>query len=352
VKSRQASGADAGETAATLLLWMDDDPYAFCYEIEGQVTKALDKPGLAAFEHLIRARFETTPAVEEYDRRRWGDVLRAIYVAHRDPTVYQTLAEQTGLKPKDCLALATMFVSRQPGFALERVERGIGLERKTAFGSAAGYDLGRLRRDLLTRLGRGDEAVGVAWAEYCEHPSKFSFGDLMKVVPKAERVVWRDRALDAAKGVDLHSVMELLVETRETERLADLVRGTTDEALENTSDYATEPAAMKLEKTHPGPAARLWRAQAMRIVDAGKSKDYDAAAANLEPARRCYLRAGLADEWEGTVRLVRVDHRRKTARMAAFEPVAAGAGRQERPSFLGRAKAHWGVGHGGTQLPL
>ena len=82
VKSRQASGADAGETAATLLLWMDDDPYAFCYEIEGQVTKALDKPELAAFEHLIRARFETTPAVEEYDRRRWGDVLRAIYVAH------------------------------------------------------------------------------------------------------------------------------------------------------------------------------------------------------------------------------------------------------------------------------
>ena len=81
------------------------------------------------------------------------------------------------------MALATMFVSRQPGFALERVERSIGLERKTAFGSAAGYDLGRLRRDLLTRLGRGDEAVGVAWAEYCEHPSKFSFDDLMRVVP-------------------------------------------------------------------------------------------------------------------------------------------------------------------------
>ena len=88
------------------------------------------------------------------------------------------------------------------------------------------------------------------------------------------------------------------------------------------------------------------------MADAGKSKYYDAAAANLERARRCYLRAGLADEWEETVRLVRVEHRRKTAFMAAFEPVAAGAGRQERPSFLGRAKAHWGVGRGGTQLPL
>ena len=104
----------------------------------------------------------------------------------------------------------------------------------------------------------------------------------MKGVPKAERAVWREKALDAAKGSDLPSVIALLVQTKETERLAELVGVTADVALENISHYATEPAAMKLEKPHPGLAARLWCAQAIRIVDARKSNYYEAAAENLE----------------------------------------------------------------------
>jgi len=154
VKARQMSGAEAGETATTLLAWMDDDPCAFCYEIERQLAEALNAPGLAAFERLIRARLDATPASEEYDRRRWADVLRAVYVSQRNAAAYQSLAEQIGTTPKDCLALATMFVSSRPGLALEWVERGIELGRRTAFGSEAGYGLGRLRRELLVKLGR------------------------------------------------------------------------------------------------------------------------------------------------------------------------------------------------------
>jgi hypothetical protein len=349
IKARQAAGAEADETAATLLGWMDDDPYAFCYGIEAEVAKAFNKPGLVVFESLIRARFEATPS-EEYDHRRWGDVLRAVYLAQKNAAAYQALAEQTGLKPQDCLALATILVSCQPELALTWVERGIGLDRQEAHGSAATYDLSRLRRELLTKLGRCDEAIDVAWAEYREHPSKFSFDDLMKVVPKAQRAAWREKALEAARGADLHSVMELFTETKETERLADLVSGTTDIALKNTSHYATEPAAMRLEKTRPELAARLWRAQAMRIVDAGKSKYYAAAVSNLDRARRCYLRAGLAAEWEGTVRQVRADHYRKTGFMAAFESVAAGTGRQGPPSFLERAKDRWSARRGRNRL--
>ncbi len=260
IKARQKAGADPDETAATLLGWMDNAPYAFCYQIEKDVAKAFDKAGLAAFESLIRARFEATPSKEEYDRRRWSGVLRAVYLAQNNPVAYQSLAKQIGLNPQDCFALATIFVSRKPDLALKWVERGIGLDRETRHGSAAGYDLTRLQRELLTKLGRGDEALDAAWAEYRTSPSKFSYDDLMKVVPKADRADWREKALDATKGADLHSGMELFVETRETERLADLVRDTTDDALENISHYATEPAAMKLEKTYPGPAARLWRA--------------------------------------------------------------------------------------------
>src|ERR1017187_4881970 len=165
----------------------------------------------------------------------------------------------------------------------------------------------------------------------------------------------RDRAcfsfVGGLEGVaaQIDSVLELLVETRETERLAELVHFTTDAVLENISHDATEPAAMKLEKPHPELAARLWRAQAMRIVDAGKSKYYEAAAANLERARKRYVRAGLAADWEETVRQVRADHYRKTAFMAVFEPSAASAGPREPPSFLERAKNRWGVERGGSR---
>jgi hypothetical protein len=58
IKARQASGAEPDKTASTLLAWMNDDPYAFCHEIEKDAAAAFDKAGLAAFEKQIRERFE------------------------------------------------------------------------------------------------------------------------------------------------------------------------------------------------------------------------------------------------------------------------------------------------------
>lgn len=208
------------------------------------------------------------------------------------------------------------------------------------------YDLDRLQRKLLTKLGRHNEALEAAWADFRQHPSKYSYDDLMQFVPKAVRKEWHEKALNAAEGADLHSLLELLVGTKETERLAELVRGVTDEALEVVSHYASEPAARKLERTHPELAARLWRAQGMRIVDAKKSKYYDAALSNFERARDCYRRAGLAVEWDQTVRRVCASHHRKTGFMSGFEALAAGAKRREQPSFMDRARARWSERHG------
>ena len=349
IEARQASDADPRGTAARLLAWMDDDPHAFCYQIEKDVTKAFDKAGRVAFENLARARFEAAPIQPEYNRKRWSEVLRAIYLAQRNVAAYEALTQETSLTAQDCLALATIYVSRKPSRALEWVERGIDLDRKTPHGCAAGYDLARLQRELLTRLGRGDEALDAAWAEYQDHPSKYAYEDVMRFVPKAQRAVWHQKAMDAAVSADLHSAMELFVETKETERLADLVRGATGEALEAVSHYATEPAAKKLEKAHPEAAARLWRAQGMRIVNAGKSKYYDAAISNFDRARRCYARAGLVAEWEEMVYQVRTNHRRKTAFISGFEAVAAGSGHKKQPSFVESARARWGGGRAGDR---
>jgi hypothetical protein len=351
IKARQAAGADPDETATRLPAWMDDDPYGFCHGLEKDAAKVFNKAGLAAFETQVRARFDAAATLApapgdsfrrnpDYQRRRCGDMLRTVYFAQKNVDAFVILSEATGLAAKDCHALATMLVARRkPAEALAWVERGLALDKKDPHGSMAGHDLAHLKRDLLTKLGRGNEALDAAWAEFRAHPSKYSYEDLMKYVPKAERRAWHEKAIEAAKGADLHSLIELLLETKETESLAAVVGQSKDAAIEDVSHYATEPAAKKLEKTHPEVAARLWCAQGMRVVNAKKSKYYDAALSNFERARRCYEKAGLVADWQRVVNKVRAEHHRKTGFMSGFEEIVAA--RARRPSFLERAKARW-----------
>ncbi len=276
IKARQADGALPDETASRLLAWMDDDEYSFCYQLEKDAAKVFDKANLAAFVKQIRARFDAAakapPKTDgtfkdgpEYVRRRWGEILRTLYATQKDVEAYVALAEETGLTAQDCHAIATLLVTRRkPKEALAWVERGIDLDKQTPHGSMAEHELAKLKREVLTKLGRGNEALDAAWADYREHPSKYTYDDLMKFVPKAERARWHEKAIEAAMGADLHSGMDLLLATKEMDRLADLVRQAKDYALEGLSHYATEPVANKLHKTHPDLAARLWRAQGMR----------------------------------------------------------------------------------------
>ena len=338
---------------------MEDDPYGFCAHLEKDVAKVLNKAGLAAFVKMIRERFDAAATAKpvpgesvrrnpDYARRRWGDTLRTLYLEQKNVEAYRELAEETGLTAEDCHALAIMVVTRRKAeHALSWVQRGIELAKKAPNSSMAGHDLAKLKRDLLAKLGRGNEALDAAWAEYREHPSKYSYDDLMTYVPKAARAAWHAKAIEAATGSDLHSLIELLLETKELARLAELVRRSKNETLETVSHYATEPAARNLEKTHPDAAARLWCAQGMRVVNAKKSKYYGAALSNFERARRCFEIAGLTAAWQRVVERVRSKHHRKTGFMARFEAIVAGLGPSERPSFLERAKARWGARQSG-----
>ena len=282
IKARQAEGANPDETASRLLTWMDDDDYGFCYQLEKDAAKVLDKANLAAFVLQVRARFDAAASAApktdgtiddrpDHIRRRYGEILRTLYAAQKDVAAYVALAEETGLSAQDCHAIATLLVTRRKSEeALSWVERGIDLDKKTPHGSMAGHDL------------------------------------------------------------------------------ADLMRQTKDHALECLSHYATEPVAEKIEKAHPDLAARLWRAQGLRIVNGKKSKYYDAALSNFDRAKHCFERAGLAAEWQKTVSQVRVDHHRKSGFMSGFERLAAGSGLREEPSFLDRAKARWSRRQGGV----
>jgi uncharacterized Zn finger protein len=201
--------------------------------------------------------------------------------------------------------------------------------------------LAKLQCDLLAELGRTAEALAIAWVEFERHPSQYTYADLMRFVAEPDRAAWHAKAMDATRSADLHTLIDLLIAAKEIGRLADLIADTPDEALQDASHFATEPAAKVLEESRPDLAARLWRAQGMRIVDAGKSKYYHAAVENFEHAKRCYERAGLTAEWERTVCLVGDRHFRKTGFISGFRAVVSGTYSAEPPSFLDRAKDNW-----------
>ena len=354
LKARQTAGSDPDETVRHLVRWMDDDPYGFCHQLERDLVKVLDKPGLAAFERSIRARFDgvatAVPGPNEreqdpaYLRRRAAEILRPILVEQRSVEAYIALCEATELSPEDCLALARMLQSRRkPANALAWVERGLAPEKKRP-SSLADHELGKLKRDLLLKLGRGDAALDAAWVDFKKHPSKYSYTDLMRYVPKAKRAAWHKKAIDAAGGADLHSLIELWLATREIDRLIEWLRRASNEEIEGISHYGTEPVAKKLDKTHPEVAAKVYRALGIRILKAKKSKYYDAALSNFEDARRCYKRAGLIEKWEGLVRELRAEHHRKIGFMSGFEKVVAGGVPSPKPTFLERAKTRWSPG--------
>ena len=351
IRARQAAGANRDETATLLLDRIDDDPYGFCYEIEQEAVEVFDREGRRAFERQVRARFDAGTGEisgEQPDRedararRRWGTILRAIYAAQRNVDKYVEVCEQTELRSADCKTVAVMLrAKRKPEDALTWVDRGLTLEEKSRFGTASGHELADMKRALLTKLGRGDEAQRSAWAEFQDAPSRFTYEKLMKYVPEADRARWHGKAMTAVERGDLHSLIELWLATKEIDRLVERLREVPDAQLEGLSHYALEPVAKQFVQTQPDIAAKLYRALGMRILNERKSKYYDAALSHFEDAMHCYEQAGLGQEWDVVVAQVRKEHYRKVNFMPGFERLVAGELPSDEPSFAERARSRW-----------
>jgi len=347
IKSRQVAGEDREETARLLLAWMEDDPYGFCYDLDREAAKVLDKKGLDAFARQVREKFEAAaePGNDEkehfpgYARRRWGEALKTILAAQRNIDDYIALCEENQLGAKECRVIADMYRSRRRfADALVWIERGLEIARAETGSSFADHNLSDLRRTILSNLGRAGEALQSAWIEFQRHPSVFSYKELMRYVPAKERIAWHEKAMKASEEGALDLQIKLWLEKKEIDRLVVRLRRATDEELEGISHFTTEPAARKLERSHPDVAGRIYRALGMRIVNAGKSNYYDAALDNLECAKKCYIKSGLESDWEALVDDVRKRHYRKKGFMPGFEQVVSG---YTEPTFLARAKRRW-----------
>jgi hypothetical protein len=88
---------------------MDHDDYGFCNDLDRNAVKVLDREGLVAFEREVQARFDTACKKREdrnYERDRWGAVLRSIYIQQCSMEKYLDLTARTRLTQAACEAVA------------------------------------------------------------------------------------------------------------------------------------------------------------------------------------------------------------------------------------------------------
>ncbi len=321
----------------------------FVMTLIGRLSKCSTRRGWSAFVRQIRSKFESALTQDDkekrfpgYARRKWGGALKTLLAGQRNVDAYIALCEQTEFEAKDCKAIAEIYRSRRrPEDALSWVERGLEIARSDSRRSFEEHELSEIKRALLAKIGRPGDALQSAWSEFEAHPSTFTYKELMRYVPAKEKMAWHQKAMAASEKGDLSSQIELWLEKKEIDRLVSRLRKAADEELEDLSHYRTEPLARKLERSHPDISARVYRALCMRIVNAGKSKYYDAALDNIEHAKKCYTKAGLNADWQAVVADVRERHFRKKGFMAGFEDIVAGAPKYVEPPFLERAKARW-----------
>lgn len=352
IQARQAAGLCAKATVALLLNWMKNDDYGFCNDIEKDAIKVLNTEG----RHLLINHFQglvaralpgpregsTRPIFEyENDLRLPAMSLKDIYEALGEASSYAALCERLGFSPRDCEHLAKMEITRkQWAKALEWVEKGITLKTKRDWHNENDYELVRLKPEILRHLGRRDDALGFAWADFQRDPNEFAYGQLMRFVPTKKKAAWQERAMVAADEADLGDFISLCVKVKAWDRLARRIHLAKPDELEAQSHYCTEPAAQGLAKINPLAAAKLYRALGLRIVNAVKSKYYHEALVHFEKARDLYCAIGQPAEWVAVVQFLRTTHSRKSGFVSAFEKIVSG--KVERvPSFAEQAQERW-----------
>ena len=341
ILARQAAGAVPDQTVEMLLAWMEDDDYGYCHRLEEEAVNAFNKTGLAALERAVRSRMAGQKR-SDYPHRRSVEILKAIFTKRRDVREYADLCEaENDLAPKDCETLAEMSLKRRRvEDALAWTERGLALEGRNRWPNRAAWRLPALHRTILKRLGRTGEALAAAWEEYRKAPSPHDYKELMKFVPKEARSDWHARAIAILDGADLSARIGIFMLTGERQRLGAVIESARREDLMALGDFTLEPVARKLQRSHPRLTAKLRIAMGLAIVEAKKSKYYDAALGHFEKARDILNKQGCTGEWQQLAAEVRDRHGRKSRFMPGFERLVQGRTAVE-PSFLDRARQKW-----------
>ena len=353
IKSRQKAGRGAEETVGDILKWMGNDDYGFCYDMEKELAKVLNKAGFLVFRRHFQDRFEEAFAPFEHKETRYiydypadvylsANTLKDIHIVKKDVKAYLALCEKVGITPKDCEHIASLQkAKRHYDDALTWAEKGLKLEKKREWRNQSSYELTEIRQELLNKLGRRKDALESAWAEFIEYPSDIGYDRLRKYIPKEDFQLWHGKAIQEAKKSSLSAFIEICTGTKEWGVLSEHILDVEHNKLEKIGHYTTEKAAKGLAKKHGQAAAKIYAALGMRIIRKGKSKYYHYALEHFRNARKLYEKAGCDQMWLSLVERVRQDHSRKYSFIGDFEEIAAGNRPEPPESFEKRAKTRW-----------
>jgi tetratricopeptide (TPR) repeat protein len=211
---------------------MKNDNYGFCHRIEQEVVKVLDQEGKRLFiSHLhgllekAMPRATSTPAKAIFDYengvRLPAMALKEIYESLGDVPAYALMCGTLGLSPRDCERLAEMEKSRKRwAKALEWVEKGIALKPTRNWHNEDSSSLACLKPEILRKLGRKQDALASAWADFQEDPNDLSYAELMRYVPRGEKSAWHERAMAGTDKAGLGDFLALCVKAQEWQRFA------------------------------------------------------------------------------------------------------------------------------------
>jgi len=353
IRARQKAGCSPDETGKYLLRWMDNDDYGFCYDIEKDVSLTLNKEGFLLFRRHFEDRFDSAFALFKDEGPKYiydypsevymsANTLKEIYVAKKLVKSYLALCEKTVASPKDCENLATLYKAKRCfADALAWVEKGLVLEDKRQWGNQSSHGLKDMRQQLLSKLGRKEDALKAAWSEFKRYPGLYSYEDLMKYVPKNDAQQWHRKALQEANSGALSGFIEICAKTKEWQMLSTRIDSVKHEDLEQISHYVTEKAAKGLVRNHTQAAAKTRRALGMRIIKSGKSKYYQYALEHFQKAKELYEKSGQNQKWLSLVGIVRKNHSRKHSFTADFEAIVTGGKPEQPESFESRVQKRW-----------
>ena len=245
VEARQKSGHNPVETVFRIVKWMENDDYGFCHDIESEVAITLDQEGRRVFADHFEEKVKT--ALSEFDPQEPPYIndcpcsvfspaksLKKIYLATKDIDSYKALCERFVHSPQDCENIATLHQEKgEFKEALEWVDRGLNLEKERSWGNESAYALSRVRRDLLLKTGRRNDAFEQAWKNFQKCPGLSSYERLMDLAPEKSRPSHHKNALEEAQKSSVSATIDICLEAGELDFLSDFVLSLDDARLES-----------------------------------------------------------------------------------------------------------------------
>ena len=256
------------------------DEYGARSEVITAFSEALGASGLDELERMVRERLDHAPA------GKYGYRQRALTIALEN--IADARGDVDGYIASQRLAGTEDVAAKEIGerlLAAGRLEEALHwLDRPDVPEHKRG-DIGRLKVDILDRLGRTEDAQAVRWLMFATSLSAGILDEYLGRLPEVVVAEARQRAIaTACRHPDVHQSLHLLAELS-PDIAADLVHKRLSE-IRGDAYFVLRPVAGRLTERHPVAAILLYRRMADAVLRRGQSPHYDHAVRDLVAAER------------------------------------------------------------------